>query len=373
MRIALVIERFEARGGGVEAVAWNVAQGLATGPAGGDDVHVFARTIEPAADSARGGPEVHRLPVGAGWQPRRVWNFSRAAADATSDAGFDIVQTFSRTRHQDIFRAGGGCHAAYMERAYAPLGRTLRRVSPRHALALAIERSVFADERQLILCNSEMVREEIAERHGVSDSRLAVLVNGVDTKRFQPRVETGADLERDAHPDARRVWLLVGNGFERKGVETALRALSLRPADEVLWIAGGDTTGPWKARAEALGIGQQVRFLGRRADVEKLYASADALVLPTRYDAFANVCLEAAAAGLPVVTSASNGAATWLEDGGLVVSDPTDAEGFADALDRLANDHARAQMGAAARARAETRSWPHYITALRALYERWRR
>lgn len=372
MRIALVIERFDPRGGGVEAVAWNVAQGLAAGATGGDEVHVFARKAD-VADEPAGGPEIHRLRVRAGWQPIRVWRFSRAAAAATGAGAFDIVQTFSRTRHQDIFRAGGGCHAAYMERAYAPFGCALRRASPRHALALAIERDVFADAAQLILCNSEMVRDEIAERYGVPDERLAVLVNGVDTDRFRPGPRDAAGSERAAQPPARRVWLLVGSGFERKGVDTALRTLALRPADEILWIAGADASEPWRTRAAALGVADRVQFLGRRADVENLYASADALLLPTRYDAFANVCLEAAASGIPVVTSGSNGAARWLEGGGLVVPDPDDAEGFAAALDQLDDETSRRRIGAAARVRAETTSWPRYIEALRDLYERWAR
>ena len=53
-------------------------------------------------------------------------------------------------------------------------------------------------------------------------------------------------------------------------------------------------------------------------------------------------------------------------------SDAADAEGFAAALDRLGSDDFRDRMGAAARKRAETTSWPHYIEALRALYRRWR-
>ena len=64
-----------------------------------------------------------------------------------------MVQAFSRTRHQDVYRAGGGSHAAYMESVYAH-PRLLRRFSPRHRTLLSIEEAVFRDERQTILCNS---------------------------------------------------------------------------------------------------------------------------------------------------------------------------------------------------------------------------
>ena len=360
MRIALVIERFEPHGGGVEAVAWRVAHGLV---AAGDDVHVFART----AAAEHEGMTVRSLGGPSGWQPLRVWAFSRAAAGATRAGNFDAIQTFSRTRHQDVFRAGGGCHAAYMERAYGRVGRVIRLASPRHALALSIEADVFANSGQTILCNSEMVRDEIRERYAVPDERLAVIVNGVDTEAFHPRRAREGRAFRDAHP-AGRVWLLVGSGFARKGVETALRALALRPTDEALWIAGSDDPAPWLGRARALGIQDRVQFLGHRRDLAGLYAVADALLLPTRYDAFANVCLEAAASGLPVVTSGANGAAGWIGDGGRVVASPDDAEGFAAALGELADEATREQVSHSARARAETATWAHHVAALRELY-----
>jgi len=58
-----------------------------------------------------------------------------------------------------------------------------------------------------------------------------------------------------------------------------------------LWIAGRDDIGPWKRRATRLGIADRVRFLGERRDLDVLYQAVDAMVLPTRYDPFANVTL----------------------------------------------------------------------------------
>jgi tRNA A-37 threonylcarbamoyl transferase component Bud32 len=141
----------------------------------------------------------------------------------------------------------------------------------------------------------------------------------------------------------------------------------------VLWVAGADTTTHWRRLANEIGVGDRVRFLGQRDDLEDVYAAADALILPTRYDAFANVCLEAAAAGLAVVTSGANGAARWIGDAGLIVEDPEDFEGFARALDALADPMTRAQLGSSARRRAEALSWPVHVRALRGLYERTRR
>jgi len=367
-RIALVVERFEPRGGGAEGVAWNVAHGLA---AAGDEVVVIARRGSPPV---RERVRVERVFAPAAWQPARVLLFSHGAARAARAARCDLVHSFSRTRRQDLYRAGGGSHADYMERAYGRAGARLRRATPRHAVLLAIEARVFADPSQTIQCNSHMVRDALRERHGVPDARLAVVENGVDLERFRPslreterarvRAELGAPAEAP-------VWLLAGSELHRKGGDTALRALAGGgPRDAELWISGRDEPGPWRALAERLGVGARVRFLGPRADLERVYAAADALLLPTRYDAFANVCLEAAASGLPVATSGANGAARWLGDAGLVVEDPEDAAGFAKALDALGEPALRARLGAAARARAETRSWARHVEELRRLYAR---
>jgi UDP-glucose:(heptosyl)LPS alpha-1,3-glucosyltransferase len=368
-RVALVVERFEPRGGGVEGVAWSVAHGLA---AAGDEVCVFARRAERPA---RPGVWLRPVRTPDVWQPTRVLLFSRRVARATRAAGCDVVHSFSRTRHQDVYRAGGGSHAAYMRRAYGPAGARLRRLSPRHAVLLAIEEAVFRDPRQTIQCNSEMVRDELRAR-GVPDARLAVVWNGVDLERFHPgrrdaerervRAEIGAPAEAPA-------WLLAGSELHRKGLDTALRALAAGgPRDAELWVCGRDRPEPWRRAAERLGVGARVRFLGPRSDLERLYAAADALLLPTRYDAFANVCLEAAASGLPVVTSGANGAAGFFGEAALVVEDPEDADGFAKALDALAEPATRARLGAAARARAAGRSWSRHVEELHALYARLR-
>ncbi len=363
MRVALVIERFLPRGGGVESVAWNVAAALVRH---GMEVHVLCRDGEDQAGVTR-----HALAVPTFWQPLRVVAFSRAAARCAEREGFDVVHSFSRTRRQDVFRAGGGCHADYLERAHGPLGRRLRRLSPRHALLLGIERAVFADPRQIIQCNSTMVRDQIAARHGVAGERFVVIPNGVDLDRFRPGepAETEA-LRAELSTPAGPAWLFAGSGFPRKGLDTALKALALAGSSGTLWVAGGDAPGPWQERAAALGLGDRVRFLGARDDLERLYAAADALLLPTRYDAFANVCLEALACGCPVVTSGTNGAADVAAEAGIVVEDPEDAAGFAKALEQLGEGETRARLAARARPVAERFGWDVHAEALQALYRR---
>ena len=356
MRVALVIERFEPTGGGMEAVAWQVAHRLAEA---GDDVHVVARrAVESHAVTLR------PVEVRSRWQPLRVSQFARAAARVAPRADFDVVHAFSRTLDQDLYRAGGGSHADYMMRVYPAWGRRLRRWTPRHARLLGIERRIFEDDSQVIQCGSELVRDEIARRFGVPERRLATIYNGVDVGRFQP----GEAAPRGSSP----VWLFAGSGWRRKGLDTALAALAAGPKQARLRVAGRDAVPAWKRMAARLGVADRVSFLGPQSDMATLYRQVDGLLLPTRYDAFANVCLEAAASGLPVVTSGANGSAELLRDAAVVVDDPEDVPGFAAALERLVDSELRTELGRRARTIAESHTWASHIEQLRDLYRKLR-
>jgi len=365
VRIALVAERFEPAGGGIEHALWNVAHTLAEA---GDQVHVIARRghSTPAV-------ELHRVRAPAFWQPARVGVFSRNSREQRRGWDFDVVHSFSRTRHQDVFHAGCGCHAAYMRHTYGALGARLRRASPRHAVLLELERQVFRDERQTLQCVSEMVKGEIQARFGVPDERLEVIEYGVDCERFHPdRYKGRATLLRRAlgSKDA-RVWLFAGSGWRRKGLDTALTALSLcEDRGAHLWVAGLDATAPWRALAERLGVLDRVRFVGARPDLEVFYAAADGLLFPSRYDAFGLVCLEAAATSRAVLTSRATGAAGLVADAGSVVGDAADAASFARQMERLSEPLVRDRLAARGREIALANTWAHHADRLRALYRR---
>jgi len=361
VRTAISIENFRPGPGGVEGVAWQLARELGEL---GVDLTVLCRQ---AAAPAPPGVRVETLGGLAFWQPLRVLDFSRRSARAIAAGDFDIVQAFSRTRHQDVYRAGGGSHAVYMERVYARPA-LLRRLSPRHRALLSIEEAVFRDERQTLLCNSKLVAGELAARYGVAAARLAVIYNGVDLERFHPRERElrGARLRSELGLDG-PVALFVGSGFARKGLDRAIAGLAAAGVKADLVVAGAGDPSAFRRQAEALAIGARVHFLGIRSDVAELYAAADLFVLPTRYDPFANVCLEAMAAGVAVATTPRNGAAELVSPGenGFVCEDD-----FAPAF-RALEDPARLRaLGERARVVAEGFGWREHATSVLALWER---
>ncbi|RMG88951.1 MAG: glycosyltransferase [Candidatus Dadabacteria bacterium] len=93
----------------------------------------------------------------------------------------------------------------------------------------------------------------------------------------------------------------------------AVEALARLPRAHLV-VVGGDRPGPFVARAREFGCADRVHFVGPQGEMARWYRAADVLVHPTRYDPFANVCLEALACGTPVVTTPRNGVADLLTE-----------------------------------------------------------
>ena len=107
---------------------------------------------------------------------------------------------------------------------------------------------------------------------------------------------------------------------------------------------GADVAAPFKRLAEQLGVSDRVIFAGARSDLPTIYPAADAFVLPTLYETFALVCLEAMASGLPVLASPVGGIEDYLRDGENGLHIQRDPKEIAAKLDQLLNDrelHAR--------------------------------
>lgn len=197
-----------------------------------------------------------------------------------------------------------------------------------------------------VVAISERVRQQLKQYYDVPDERIVTIPNGINLSRFN----TGNMQSREA---VRRSFgisndvplvLFVGSQYRLKGLEFALRAMAEMRIRAVLLVVGADTAAPFKRLAEDLGLSDRVIFAGARTDLPAIYPAADAFVLPTLYETFALVCLEAMASGLPVLASKVGGIEDYLRDGenGLYIQrDPTD---IAANLDRLLNDpelHAR--------------------------------
>lgn len=311
----------------------------------------------------------------------RLWrdvSFARRAMSIVHNEQFDLVQSHERIAGCDVYRAGDGVHATWLEirrRAQNPLERLGQSLHPWHRYVLRTEAKMFADPRlRAVVCNSEMVRMDIATRFDVADGKLHVIYSGVDLDRFHPRLrrEHHASIRVDLGIESTApLMLYVGSGFARKGVSTLLDAFARVPRKDLhLLVVGRDRLQRrFAARAARLGLANRVRFLGGKPDVRPYYGAADAFVLPTLYDPFPNAALEALACGLPVATSSTCGAAELIVGGcNGFVCEALDVDALAHNLERLCSPGVAASMRDAARASVADLSLEAMAARLVSLY-----
>jgi UDP-glucose:(heptosyl)LPS alpha-1,3-glucosyltransferase len=321
--------------------------------------------------------EVVRLgtPKGLG-RARRELAFERDVHGFLARRRFDLVQSHERIAGLPVFRAGDGLHCEWLRqrrKAQSVMAQWLTRISPYHGFCLDRERQLFGDPGlRIVICNSEMVRSEIAEHFPGALHKVRVVRNGIDTRLFcqttdpqrqQARVRLGLTT-------ALPVILYVGSGFERKGVATILRAAALVPKAQFLLVGQDKHIQRYQRRAAELAVADRVHFLGARDDVPSCLDAADAFIFPTLYDPGPNAVLEAMAKGLPVLTSDKCGLAELIAPARAgFVHDALDVESFAGSLNKLLDPAQRRSMGAAARVVAEGLSLDALTTNLRKLYE----
>ena len=349
MRVALIRQRYTPFGGAerfIESalaalIERNVAVTLYTREWPETDLHL----MEPIV--------VDPFHVGRLW---RDWGFARAACRAVARGSADLVQSHERLLCCDIFRAGDGVHAAWLEeknRGAGALARLATRWSPYHRYVQRMERRMFAQPSlSAVICNSAMVKDEIRARFGVAEERLHVIYNAVDCDAYSPALRAHREPLRAqlGIPQDAVLFLLVGSGYERKGVATALAALANVPGARLVVVGREKRPDAYARMAATLGVADRVTFAGPQADAKPYFGAADAFVLPTRYDPLPNAALEAMACGLPVVTSAKSGAAELVtaHDAGFVCGS-RDAAALAAHLASLQDPALRARQGDNAR------------------------
>lgn len=339
MKIA-VIRRVYAAAGGAELYVERLMSALA---ALGHEIHLYAERWPEKPKTA----QLHSVLPG-GTRAEQPGRFADAVAAAVARETFDCIFSLERTVRQDVYRAGDGVHAIWLERRkqFAPWWRKpLVAAGKFHRNLLALERRTFSSEcTRRIIVNSEMVRHEIVERFHFPSDRIHLVRNGINTSRFRggdrEKIRKRFGIERDEF-----LILFAGSGWERKGLRFLLAAFES--------ARGRDNSAAKNWKLLVAGKGETVRarnviFAGPIKEMEDIYAAADVFALLPIYDPSSNACIEAMAAGLPVITSGYNGASELIQPGvnGTIIQHPADAETVSGALHFW---HERWQTNAGAR------------------------
>ncbi len=236
----------------------------------------------------------------------------------------------------------------------------------RYSERIEIETAVYA-ECDRIIALTEKERDELGSLYGVPREKITVIPPGVDVQRFRPIAEKRALKRKLGFPPDRPIVFSLGRLDERKGFDLFFRAAAEviraggqpRPLFVLSAGAGHPNEREERTKLEGLikelGIESSVIWLGILAEenLPLFYGAADVFVLPSRYEPFGIVLLEAMACGLPVVATVLGGPSKVITPGvdGLLV-DPTDIEALSTAiLELLANRKRRETMGRKARER----------------------
>ncbi|MBK5143943.1 glycosyltransferase family 4 protein [Budviciaceae bacterium BWR-B9] len=287
----------------------------------------------------------------------RERGFAHAARQIWQREHFDLVQSHERIPGCDIYRAGDGVHQRWLQQRarILPAWRQKFLFNDRyHRYVMNAEKEMYsAPELRAVICNANMIKQEIMEDFGVPEDKINVIYNAIDSQRFIPvdeqqREQIRTQLNIDANVSC---LIYVGSGFERKGLGAAIRAIA--PTPRHLMVVGKDKEEKrYKHLAASLGCQNRVHFIGVQNNVLPYYQIADGLLLPSLYDPFPNVILEAMACGLPVITSNTCGGAEFIESGiNGFVCDALDIHALTTAINDLPQHALGSSMGQAARER----------------------
>lgn len=361
MRIALITRRFDPAGGGTERDLMVTAQYLRDA---GYEVVIYADEVRAETSLWT----VRAVPNRAPGRALRIWRFARAAPLQARREGADLVVSFARTVGADVMRSGGGAHISYVRAAArwrGPIAGGAMWLSAYHRAQIAVERSAFGSPLlKRTVAVSNLVRDDLVREFALDPTRAITIYNGVDLERFQPAADSGARAairRRMGITGPEPMVVFAGNGFARKGLEFLLRAWPALDRDARLVVIGEDRAMlKFRHLSNRLGIAGRVIFAGRRRDISEIFSAADVFALPSLFEPFGNVVMEAMASGLPPLTSASAGVSELLPETmrHFIVSDPANPEEISAKLGELIER--RAEFHETVRAAAERCTWDEY-------------
>jgi D-inositol-3-phosphate glycosyltransferase len=356
-------------------------------------VDVFTRSQNPAIERVVGmapGVRVVHLPAGPeGPMPReRVYGHLDEFVDALDDwrladgVEYDLVHChywLSGVAGLRL-RALWGVPLVQMFHTLGQLKNSVARTADElePELRIAEETRIVAAADRIVAANA-VERDHLAWYYDAKRERVAVIPCGVDTELFTPM--DGETAKTLLGLPGGPLLLYVGRLTPIKGLETLLEALALLAERPLLLLIGGDQDEPVNAHAarlrglvDRLDLGASVRFLGAQPQ-ERLrlyYAASDATVMPSYYESFGMVALEAMACSSPVIASNVGGLTMTVRDGvtGFLVPE-SDAAALAETIARVLGDgDLRWRLGREAVRWAAHYRWPCVAEAVCREYTR---
>ena len=308
-------------------------------------------------------------------------DFSEAVLDfcAREQRAYDLIHShywLSGLVGQSLKAVWGVPHATM----FHTLGEIKNRASSREnetELRIQSEAEIIASVDRVI-CATEQERSQIGQLYAAAPDKVTVIPLGVDLERFQPQDKDAAREKLGL--DAQRIVLFVGRIEPLKGVDILINATAMLDSDvdcSVLIVGGDEVSDGQLAQLRDLsreqGVENRVAFVGA-VDRDKLplyYNAADVCVVPSHYESFGLVAVEAMASGVPVVASRVGGLTGTIKDGETGYLVPwLCPEPFAERIELLLdNEPLRRNLGESAREAMSMYRWENVSDRILEVYE----
>ncbi|SVC26440.1 uncharacterized protein METZ01_LOCUS279294, partial [marine metagenome] len=218
----------------------------------------------------------------------------------------------------DIYRAGDGVHKVFIEIVKKSSLNLL------HPIYILLEKRCIKNAKYII-ANSLMIKNQIIEVHDVDPNKVKLIYSGIKLKEVNYEDAFDNLTKEFVIRKYQPILLFVGSGYKRKGVKEFLQIVSrLKTKDFKAFVIGKDKNIDYYQKlAKELNIEHLVIFTGAREDVKDFFTISDIFLLPTHYEPFSNVILEAMNFENAVFTTINNGAGEIL-DAYFIMNKPKD-------------------------------------------------
>ena len=348
------MENFSRHAGGAESYAVSLAAFLIEN---GWEVHFFGK----AWDGEPGAAVFHEITI-PGYLPAwlKIGLFALKHKRAVRNLDFDVIMGFGNTVYMTVYQSHGGVHWLSTKRKVYSEKSRIKRAVKRLMIIVSLKQWTRAwiesapfriNPRPKIVAISQMIKKDMVSFFKVRPPEIQVVYNGVDTSRYHPdlRYTLRGPLRNDLGiKEGETVFLFISYDLKKKGIEPFIdAAFELKKSGNgnfKIIIAGGMPYGSLARQIKNFNLEDTVIFTGPVSSTAEYYANSDVFVLPTYYDACSLVVIEAAACGLPSITTITNGAAGIITDGkdGFIISHPPEASDLSEKM-RLLMDARRYQ------------------------------
>ena len=270
------------------------------------------------------------------------------------------------------------CHRAFLKDHWKEAGAPGLRGALRwldHWLHARIEPWTYGRVSRIVAPSRGLVRELTSAYPSTSD-KIRLLANSVDLESLRRPEKFDREQFRETvglGPDDVVLAFVALGQYERKGLPILLEALAAVQDSRLKVVVVGGSAGvasAFRERADRIGLNGNVRFVETQKDVRPYLWSADALALPSHYEVFPLVALEAAAAGLPLLVTPLNGVEEFLRDGENGLLTRGDVPAMSACIARFAgmSSDQRSEMGRRAQRDVEQYGLSHFVAAWAKLY-----